>query len=752
MCSLKEMRMSAVNLRKNKFIFSVLFILSMFIMACEPVFAEEIKVLRVAGDNNHPPYEFIDEKGNYKGFNVDIMRAIAIEEGIEIEIIPMAWNQAVYALEAGKVDAIQGMSKTPTRANKFLFSIPTVKNSQAIFVLKDTNYISGIEDLTGVKVAFQKGDINEEILNDISRVILRPKDNQKDGIEALLNGEVEAFLGNRQTGLYYLQKMKKADMVKIVGEPMGEVEYGPVTTKDKQEVADILNRGIKEIKRNGTYDKIYQKWFGEEYYGKKDLFKVYKKQIVVIVFVILLVFFILSGWNKQLATEVEKRTSELEEANKNLISHQEQIYRLAYYDAITDLPNRLYLAKKFSDIVEEIEKKGNRLAVLYFDIDRFKDINDTLGHDTGDHILNLVGKRIENIIKDGDILARFGGDEFLILMKNIEDENEVVEFAKQVLDKMSEPFLLSRYKHFLTASVGVSIYPEGGKDFTTLVKNADMAMYRAKKSGGNNLYIYNKELSDIEINKVKTISQLRRAVERNEFELYYQPKIDINSGEVQGMEALIRWNSPDKGLIGPNHFIPIAEEMGLILPIGEWVLREACRQNKAWMDKGYKPIRVSVNISGVQFQQKDFVDIVENILESTGLESQYLELEITESIAMTDIKYTIEVLKKMKSLGVYISIDDFGTGYSSFSYLKEMSVDELKIDRTFIMDVNTNTKNMSIVKAIIHLAHELNLQVTAEGAETIEHIQFLKENNCDKVQGYFYSKPVSSKGFEKFLK
>ncbi|WP_416199182.1 EAL domain-containing protein [Sporanaerobacter sp.] len=724
----------------------------MFIMACEPVFAEEIKVLRVAGDNNHPPYEFIDEKGNYKGFNVDIMRAIAIEEGIEIEIIPMAWNQAVYALEAGKVDAIQGMSKTPTRANKFLFSIPTVKNSQAIFVLKDTNYISGIEDLTGVKVAFQKGDINEEILNDISRVILRPKDNQKDGIEALLNGEVEAFLGNRQTGLYYLQKMKKADMVKIVGEPMGEVEYGPVTTKDKQEVADILNRGIKEIKRNGTYDKIYQKWFGEEYYGKKDLFKVYKKQIVVIVFVILLVFFILSGWNKQLATEVEKRTSELEEANKNLISHQEQIYRLAYYDAITDLPNRLYLAKKFSDIVEEIEKKGNRLAVLYFDIDRFKDINDTLGHDTGDHILNLVGKRIENIIKDGDILARFGGDEFLILMKNIEDENEVVEFAKQVLDKMSEPFLLSRYKHFLTASVGVSIYPEGGKDFTTLVKNADMAMYRAKKSGGNNLYIYNKELSDIEINKVKTISQLRRAVERNEFELYYQPKIDINSGEVQGMEALIRWNSPDKGLIGPNHFIPIAEEMGLILPIGEWVLREACRQNKAWMDKGYKPIRVSVNISGVQFQQKDFVDIVENILESTGLESQYLELEITESIAMTDIKYTIEVLKKMKSLGVYISIDDFGTGYSSFSYLKEMSVDELKIDRTFIMDVNTNTKNMSIVKAIIHLAHELNLQVTAEGAETIEHIQFLKENNCDKVQGYFYSKPVSSKGFEKFLK
>lgn len=390
--------------------------------------------------------------------------------------------------------------------------------------------------------------------------------------------------------------------------------------------------------------------------------------------------------------------------------------------------------------------------MLYFDIDRFKDINDTLGHDTGDHILNLVGKRIENIIKDGDILARFGGDEFLILMKDIEDENEVVEFAKQVLDKMSQPFLMNRYKHFLTASVGVSIYPEGGKDLTTLVKNADMAMYRAKKGGGNNFYVYNKELSDIEINKVKTISQLRRAVERNEFELYYQPKIDMNLGKVHGMEALIRWNNPDEGLIGPNKFIPIAEEMGLILPIGEWVLREACRQNKEWLDKGYQPIRVSVNISGMQFQQKDFVDIVKNVLEDTGIESQYLELEITESIAMIDIKYTIEVLKKLKSLGVYISIDDFGTGYSSFSYLKEMSVDELKIDRTFIMDVNTNTKNMSIVKAIIHLAHELNLEVTAEGAETEEHIQFLKENNCDKVQGYYYSKPVSSEEFEKFLK
>lgn len=738
--------------KRSRSIVSVLFISIIFIMTCKPVFAEEIKVLRVAGDNNHPPYEFVDEKGNYKGFNIDIMRAIAIEEGIEIEIIPMPWNQAMYSLGAEKVDAIQGMSKTPTRESKFLFTVPVVKNSQAIFVLKNTNYISGIEDLNGIKVAFQKSDINEELLNEISEVILRPKDNQKDGMEALLNGEVEAFLGNRQTGLYYLQKMKKADMVKIVGEPMGEVEYGPVTTKDKQEVADILNRGIKEIKRNGTYDKIYQKWFGEEYYGKKDLFKVYKKQIVVIVFVILLVFFILSGWNKQLATEVEKRTSELEEANKNLISHQEQIYKLAYYDAITDLPNRLYLAKIFTDTLEETKKKGNKLAVLYFDIDRFKDINDTLGHDTGDHILNLVGKRIENIIKDGDILARFGGDEFLILMKDIEDENEVVEFAKQVLDKMSQPFLMNRYKHFLTASVGVSIYPEGGKDLTTLVKNADMAMYRAKKGGGNNFYVYNKELSDIEINKVKTISQLRRAVERNEFELYYQPKIDMNLGKVHGMEALIRWNNPDEGLIGPNKFIPIAEEMGLILPIGEWVLREACRQNKEWLDKGYQPIRVSVNISGMQFQQKDFVDIVENILESTGLESQYLELEITESIAMIDIKYTIEVLKKLKSLGVYISIDDFGTGYSSFSYLKEMSVDELKIDRTFIMDVNTNTKNMSIVKAIIHLAHELNLEVTAEGAETEEHIQFLKENNCDKVQGYYYSKPVSSEEFEKFLK
>lgn len=317
---------------------------------------------------------------------------------------------------------------------------------------------------------------------------------------------------------------------------------------------------------------------------------------------------------------------------------------------------------------------------------------------------------------------------------------------------MSQPFLMNRYKHFLTASVGVSIYPEGGKDLTTLVKNADMAMYRAKKGGGNNFYVYNKELSDIEINKVKTISQLRRAVERNEFELYYQPKIDMNLGKVHGMEALIRWNNPDEGLIGPNKFIPIAEEMGLILPIGEWVLREACRQNKEWLDKGYQPIRVSVNISGMQFQQKDFVDIVKNVLEDTGIESQYLELEITESIAMIDIKYIIEVLKKLKSLGVYISIDDFGTGYSSFSYLKEMSVDELKIDRTFIMDVNTNTKNMSIVKAIIHLAHELNLEVTAEGAETEEHIQFLKENNCDKVQGYYYSKPVSSEEFEKFLK
>lgn len=735
----------------------LIIILSILILICSSLIvynrasSTNAITIRVAGDNSHPPYEYVDENGIYKGFNVDIMRAIAIEKGIDIEFVPMSWHDAVDALNSGEVDIIQGMSKTPEREKKYLFLTPTMINSQVIFVKADNKIIQELEDLSDFKVAYQESDVNEEEIKSINGVIPIPKKNQTEGLLSLVNGEVQAFIGNKEVGLYNLQKYKQFNSVKIVGEPISTVKYGLVTTKDNVEIANLLNEGIEQIKTDGTYDKIYRKWFGEQYIEKKNVFSLFIQQISIIGLIIALIILFMYLWNKQLVKQVDKRTVELQKANEKLIAHRNQIYNLAYYDTVTGLPNRLYFLEAFEEILEESEGKNPNLAVLYIDLDRFKDINDSLGHDTGDKVLNIVGVRLKNILRPGDFLARFGGDEFLVLMKYKENKNEIIDFANKIIKEIQEPFSIYDVNHFLTCSIGISVYPEGGKDVNSLIKNADMAMYKAKEIGKNTYFIYYRQLSEIEIKKVKLLNQLREAKENNEFVLFYQPKVEVTTEKILGMEALIRWDNPTEGLLGPVRFIPLAEETDIILPIGEWVLREACRQNKYWIDSGYGPIRVSVNISARQFLQKDFVKKVDTILKEEKLDSKYLELEITESIAVMNIDYTLNILKDLKDLGVYISIDDFGTGYSSLNYLKEMCVDELKIDRTFVKDINVSNKSMSIIKATIHLAHEMGLKVTAEGAETKEHVQFLKDQNCNQIQGYYYSKPVPPTEVERLL-
>ncbi len=708
-------------------------------------------VLRVAGDNNHPPYEYIDENGIYKGFNVDIMNALSIELGIDIELIPMKWSEALEALEWEKIDVIQGISKTKDREKKFLFVSPTVINSQAIFVMKDTSIITGIDDLSGVKVALQEGDINYEIIRGIPGSFLVLKKDQKQAVEALLNGEADAYVGNKLTGLYYLQKLKKSHLVKIVGEPLRASEYGPATYLGNENLISTLEQGLESLKKNGTYDKIYKKWFGEEIFDRKEVIKVYIKAIIIAASIVILIIGLFIVWNKRLKAEVNKRTKELQSANKDLLLHQKKIHNLAYYDNVTSLPNRLFLMETLSECIAKATKEKSRFALLYFDLDRFKHINDTLGHDIGDKMLNLVGKRISKLIKKSDVLGRVGGDEFLILIPEIKSEDEVVKLANKIIEDFKNPFILSAYELFLTASIGIATYPEAGKTIQFLVKNADISMYKAKNNGGNSYYIYTKELSEKEMDNLILINQLRQAEKNDELRLFYQPIMDIGTGTIIGLEALIRWERSGEGLVSPARFIPLAEETGLIIPIGEWVLRTACMQNKAWMNKGYKPITVSVNISAKQFQQLNFAETVLRIINESEINPNCLVLEITESIAIMDIEYTLETLRKLKALGVNISIDDFGTGYSSLYKLKEMSVDELKIDRAFIKDINLNTKNEAIAKAIILLANELNLKVVAEGVETIEQLDFLKENGCNKAQGFYYSKPIPPDEIEKFL-
>ena len=711
--------------------------------------ARDKLTLRIAGDNNFPPYEFVDEKGEYKGFNIDIMRAIEETVHIEIELIPMRWTDAVSALERGQIDAIQGMAKIPSREEKYKFTQSTSINSSAIFVKKETDYIRNINDLKGARIAYQMGDINEVKILEIPYAIMIPRHNQVEGLEALLNNEADAFIGNKAVAIYRLNKMKAANKVKVLEEPFGEISYGPVTMPENLEVYNILDEGLRKIKDSGDYDKIYKKWFGDQLSPGRFNLRYYLKEIIIISLVIIIILLGFFLWNKKLQIEVAKRTKELKIANENLKSQQERIYNLAYYDTATGLPNRLYFTEKLENTIESLNE-NEILAVFYLDLDKFKHINATLGHKIGDKVLKLVGERLRTTIAN-NTLARASGDAYIILIKDVENEDEALQLAKKIVDDFKQPILVEDYKLYLTVSIGVAIYPEAGIDSISLIKNAEVALYKAKDMGGNNYFKYNEEMGKQEYLNLTTLNELREAVTNDEFILYYQPKIDIKTRKIIGMEALIRWKSPRKGLVFPDKFIPLAEDTGLIFPIGEWVIKEACRQNKQWIEKGYKPRRVSVNISARQFQHYKFLDTVSNALKETGLEPEYLGLEITETVAVSDIDHTINVLKELKELGVFVIMDDFGTGYSSLSYLKEMSIDEIKIDRTFISDMEISEKNRAISNTIIILAKQFNILVTAEGVESKEQLKILENMGCHKAQGYYFSKPIPNLEFEKLL-
>jgi diguanylate cyclase (GGDEF)-like protein len=431
--------------------------------------------------------------------------------------------------------------------------------------------------------------------------------------------------------------------------------------------------------------------------------------------------------------------------------YQEQLEYQANYDALTGLPNRNLLHDRLKQSVFA-QRFVRSIGVVFLDIDHFKFVNDSLGHNTGDKLLQKVAARLLESVRDGDTVARLGGDEFILILNDQTGQEVIYRAMQRIIAKVTEPIDVDGQELLVTASAGISLYPQDGPDVETLLKNADAAMYRAKEKGRNNFQFYTAEMNRQVNERLRMEGSLRRALERNEFELYYQPRIDVGNGALVGCEALLRWRHPELGLTLPERFIGLAEETGLIVPIGEWVIRTACVQARAWQEKGSAPIAVSVNLSMRQFRQEALAGAVDDALRSSGLDPHLLEMELTESLVMQDTETAIRVLERLREIGVELSVDDFGTGHSSLAYLTRLPISALKIDQSFVQAIKgTGQSDEGIVaQAIISLAHNLKLKVVGEGVETAAQFDFLKQHACDEVQGYYFGTPMPVPEFESF--
>jgi diguanylate cyclase (GGDEF)-like protein/PAS domain S-box-containing protein len=423
---------------------------------------------------------------------------------------------------------------------------------------------------------------------------------------------------------------------------------------------------------------------------------------------------------------------------------EERVQFLAFYDALTGLPNRTLFQDRLTTALANARREKDKVALLFLDLDKFKDINDSLGHSVGDLLLKEVAKRLKTWGREQDTVARLGGDEFLITLTHVKDVPDVALAAERLIDAMTAGFIVQGHSLNVSCSIGISIFPGQGADGETLIKNADAAMYRAKTDGRNNFRFFTEDMNAEVMERVALEKSLRSALAREELFLMYQPQMDIANGRITGLEALLRWQHPGLGLVPPDRFIRIAENSGLIVPIGEWVVRTACRQARKWQDEGLPAVTVAVNVSAVQFRQADFCGLIKRVLHETGFAPQYLELELTEGLLLAEADVTLSVLKELKSMGVTLAIDDFGTGYSSFNYLRQFRVSKLKIDRIFIRDVAMNPDDAAITAAIISMAKSLNLKVIAEGVENEAQMSFLRAHQCDEIQGYYFSKPLAA--------
>jgi len=736
----------------KKYVF-ILF-LCIFTLQALPVKAD-VKEIKYQPEVNYPPYKYMNNN-QISGFDIELTNLIFKNEDYRLSISSDSWDKIYEKLKAGEIDTTGLMVVNDERKKDILFSNTVLDTYISIYTRNGFNRIT-LNDLSKYSVGVGKAQYSESILrNDLKLTNYKQYDNVSQAVDALAKGQIDVLFENQEVVNYYITtKDLKNTIIQQVDDLFPQqVSYG--VNKADPELVDYINKRLDNLHRSGAYEELYQKYF---FYHSK-IYKQNQKEkyaaLGIILIIILLILHIFTqryirALRKKVITERTQYENMLKEKYEELKMYQEQLHYNAYYDSLTGLPNRLYLYENTASIITTTINAGNKGALLFIDVDNFKLINDTFGHNTGDILLQNTAERLSKICPEENNLIRLGGDEFIIVLTNIDSKNSVEIIGKSLIDTFNDPFRIDEIVVNSTLSIGICMFPKDGDNLGVLLRNADTAMYKAKSLGRNNFVFYNEAMSKALMDRINLEDNLKSALKNNEFKLYYQPQLDLTSGKITGMEALIRWDNPKLGRVPPDKFISVAEEMGLIMPIGEWVLKTACEFLVKLHNEGFKDLKISVNISIVQLIQNNFPDIVMGIVNKTGLSSNYLELEITETVLMENIDTNIEKLRMLRDLGLDIALDDFGKGYSSLNYLKSLPINTLKIDKSFIDDVVTNNLTKSIVSSIILIGHKMGHSIVAEGIEDKSQLAYLKAAGCNIMQGYLLSKPLPEEEVINFL-
>ncbi len=698
----------------------------------------------------NPPVAFKDQQGQWHGISVDTLKAIANEKSWKLEFVENSFSGLLKDIEADKIDIIALMAYSDKRAKKYTYSKTPLISNWGLIYSRPESKISSLLDLEGKRIGVMKNNIHDHAFRKLAKkfglnVTIVELANFRDVMASIQSGEIDAGVANRLFGALNANKYHLVE-TGIIFNPIN-IHYTSLNPKNKV-ILDVIDKKLLAYKadKNSVYFNAIRKWLNQNSNATSY------RWLIWVALGLFSIIIIMLGLTVLLKRQVAKRTYELQLEIDERREAERQLDELAYYDSLTKLPNRISLLEYLKVAISRARRNKNKLAVLFIDIDRFKTINDTLGHDAGDQLIVEIANRLQVCLRDDDSIHRFGGDEFVAILQDITELADIQHVTKRMLKSLTGSIPINSNEIFSSVCIGVSIYPNDDDDIDNLLKYADAAMYHAKDQGGNNCQFYNQELTLRVEEKLNLETRLRYALEHDEFRLHYQPIYDLKDQNLIGVEALIRWQDPKQGLIMPDNFIPLAEETGLIVPIGEWVLKTACTQIKNWESQGLGKLHIAINVSSVQFDYGKLYPGIMSILKSSGLDAKQLELEITERMFLNITANLKNTLDTLTTEGIKLSIDDFGTGYSSLSYLKQLPIDTLKIDRSFIMGIPEDKDDVQIAATIVAMAHGLGMEVVAEGIETEEQLQYLNSLNCDRGQGYLLSRPQPTETITELLK